>query len=361
MHDLNSRAWVEVDLGALLRNASSYAMRAGVPLLPMVKADAYGLGAVPVAKALERLSPWGFGVATIDEGRALRAAGITRPIVVFTPLLPDDLAFAAEAHLTPALGRAETIVRWSPTGLPWHLAVDTGMSRAGVQWNEIDSIVDIVAESPPQGALTHFHSSATGTGAMAVQEERFVQAIGRLRARPSILHVDNSAAVQRRGKTPWTMARPGIFLYGASKVRDSDLSPEPVVAVRARIVDLRTIEDRESVGYGASYRATGRRRIATLGLGYADGYRRSLGNRGVVLVKGRRVPVVGTVTMDMTMLDVTDVRCEVGDTATLIGDDDSERITVEDVAALAELSPYEILVGLAMRMPRLYTGLGEGA
>jgi alanine racemase len=357
MHDLNSRAWVEVDLGALLRNGAAYAARAGVPLLPMVKADAYGLGAVPVAKALERLDPWGFGVATIDEGCELRAAGITRPIVVFTPLLPDDLAEAAEARLTPTLGRSETIVRWSTTGLPWHLAIDTGMSRAGVQWNEIHSIVDVAAASPPQGAFTHFHSAATGDDARIVQEDRFVQAIEQLRARPPILHADSSAAIQRRGRSRWSLARPGIFLYGASKVRDAALFPEPVVSIRARVVDLRTIEDGESVGYGAMYRAQGRRRIATLGVGYSDGYRRSLSNRSVALVHGRRTPVVGSVTMDMTMLDVTDVPCELGDVVTLVGEDGSDRITVEDIAGFAELSPYEILVGLRTRMPRRYVGL----
>src|SRR5262249_7190274 len=135
MHDLNARAWVEVDLGALLRNGAAYAAQAGVPLLPMVKADAYGLGAVPVARVLERLDPWGFGVATSEEGEELRAAGVTRPIVVFTPLLIDDLDAAALARLTPTLGARETILRWRATGRPWQLAIDTGMSRAGIQWN----------------------------------------------------------------------------------------------------------------------------------------------------------------------------------------------------------------------------------
>ncbi len=143
MHALNARAWVDVDLGALLQNGAAYAARAGVPLMPMVKADAYGLGAVPVARALERLDPWGFGVATVDEGEELRAAGVTRPIVVFTPLLVDDLGAAERARLTPSLGARETILAWRATGLPWQLAIDTGMSRAGIQWNELDSIVDL--------------------------------------------------------------------------------------------------------------------------------------------------------------------------------------------------------------------------
>jgi alanine racemase len=131
---------------------------------------------------------------------------------------------------------------------------------------------------------------------------------------------------------------------------------DAVVLVRARVVDLRTIDDGETVSYGATYRAEGRRRIATLGIGYADGYRRILGNHAVALVGGRRAPVVGVVTMDMTMLDVTDVPCNVGDVATLMGADGSDRITVADVARFGDLSPYEVLTGLRGRLPRRYVG-----
>ncbi len=356
MHDLNARAWVEVDLGALLRNGAAYAERAGVPLLPMVKADAYGLGAVPVARALERLDPWGYGVATVHEGEELRAAGIARPIVVFTPLLGDDFDSAAKAGLTPTLGSSDAIEQWSTTGLPWQLAIDTGMSRAGIQWNAIESIVAAVAAFPPQGAFTHFHSADTSDESLERQEERFACALDKLPARPAMLHAENSAAVDRRGRSPWTVARPGVFLYGVNPGDGTGLAAHAVAQVRARVVDVRTIEDGETVSYGATYRANGRRRIATLAIGYADGYRRVLGNRAFALVAGRRVPVVGVVTMDMTMLDVTDAPCGIGDVATLIGKDGREEITVEDLAAFGELSPYEVLTSLRGRMPRYYVG-----
>ncbi len=356
MHDLNARAWVEVDLGALLRNGAAYAKRARVPLLPMVKADAYGLGAVPVARALASLDPWGYGVATVQEGEELRAAGIARPIVVFTPLLAQDFDDAAKAGLTPTLGSADAIERWGVTKLPWQLAIDTGMSRAGVQWNAIESIRDAVAAFPPEGAFTHFHSADASDESIARQEERFACALESLPVRPSMLHAENSAAVDRRGGSPWSVARPGVFLYGVNPSDGVGLTTEPVAQVRARVVDIRTIDDGETVSYGATYRAKGRRRIATLGIGYADGYRRVLGNRALALIAGRRVPVVGVVTMDMTMLDVTDVRCEVGDVATLIGKDGSEQITVEDLAAFGGLSPYEVLTSLRGRMPRYYAG-----
>jgi alanine racemase len=361
MHALNARAWVDVDLGALLRNGAAFAARAGVPLLPMVKADAYGLGAVPVTRALERLGPWGFGVATVAEGEQLRGAGVTRPIVVFTPLLAQDLDAAARAGLTPTLGTSDTILRWKPKRLPWQLAVDTGMSRAGIQWNELELIRDAVAAAPPQAAFTHFHSADTSEESRVRQEERFERALATLPARPAMLHAENSAAVERRGKSPWSVARPGIFLYGVNVADAPSLVAEPVVSVRARVVDLRTIDDGETVSYGGTYRAEGRRRIATLGIGYADGYRRILGNHAVALVAGRRAPVVGVVTMDMTMLDVTDASCNVGDVATLIGADGSDQITVADVAGFGNLSPYEVLTGLRGRLPRRYVGPDRAA
>jgi len=359
MHSSIRRAWVEVDLGALSRNGATFAAHAGVPLLPMVKADAYGLGAVRVARALEELDPWGFGVATTAEGEELRRAAITRPILVFTPLLIGDFDAAVRSDLTPTLGDRAGILRWQETGRPWHLAIDTGMSRAGLQWNEIDSLRDAIAGRPPQGVFTHFHSAERDDDTRAVQERRFEQAVTSLELRPAMIHAENSAAVEHRGPSQWTVARPGIFLYGVGSGNSPRIQPEPVVSVRARVIDLRTIDDGETVSYGGTYRAVGRRRIATLGIGYADGYRRVLGNRASVLLHGTRVPVAGVVTMDMTMVDVTELTaspCEIGDVATLIGRDGDDRIDVSEIAEIGELSPYEVLTGLRGRLPRRYVG-----
>jgi alanine racemase len=356
MHSLMRRAWVDIDLGALLRNGAAVAAQAGVPLLPMVKADAYGLGAVRVARTLERLNPWGFGVATIGEGEELRRASITRPIVVFTPLLVDEFDAAVRSDLTPTLGDAPAIARWRETRRSWQLAIDTGMSRAGVQWNEIDKVLDAVRQSPPQGVFTHFHSAERNDATRVEQERRFAEAVARLPSRPSMVHAENSPAVEHRGPSEWSVVRPGVFLYGVGSGNSPQIQPEPVAALRARIVDLRSIQDGETVSYGGTYRASGTRRIATLAIGYADGYRRVLGNRATVLVRGKRAPVAGVVTMDMTMLDVTDVECEIGDIATLIGADGEDRIDVSEVAGLGELSPYEVLTGLRGRLPRRYFG-----
>lgn len=354
MHTHLTRAWVEVDLGALMRNGAAMAAR-GAPLIPMIKADAYGLGAVPVARALERLDPWGYGVATIDEGRALRAAGIGRPVIVFTPVHGAELGELRAAQLTPALARAEDIGDWRAAGGgAWHLAVDTGMSRSGVPWREVAALAPALAVLPPEGAFTHFHSAERADGSMETQEERFRTAIAALPARPRWLHAENSAALARRERSAWDLARPGIFLYGAGAAAGARVHAEPVVSVRARVVSLRTVAAGDTVSYDAEFRAAGERRIATAAIGYADGYRRAFSGRGAALLHAKRVAVTGVVTMDMTMLDVTGVPCEIGDVVTFIGRDGAAAITVDECAAQAVLSPYELLTGFGARLEHTY-------
>ena len=359
MHSLMRRAWVEVDLGALLRNGIALAARAGVPLLPVIKSNAYGLGAVRVARTLQRLHPWGFGVSSIAEGEELRRAEIAGPIVIFTPLLAGDFDAAVRADLTPTLGSAASIAQWTLTRRPWHLSIDTGMSRAGVPWDEVDALRDAVLDHPPQAAFTHFHSAQRNDVTRDEQERRFGAALARLPVKPPLLHAENSAAVEHRAPSSWQIIRPGIFLYGVGSGNHADIQPDPVVSIRARFVDIRRVPQGDTVSYDATYRAASDRRIATMSVGYADGYPRALSNRGVVLVNGRRAPIVGLVTMNMTMIDVTDVRCELGDAATLIGSDGLDRITVADVATAASMSPYELLTGFNDRMARRY--VEEGA
>jgi alanine racemase len=352
-----TRAWVEIDLGALLRNGARVAEHTGSRLLPMVKADAYGLGAVRVACALQDLDPWGFGVATVAEGDELRRSGIERPIIVFTPVLRHDFDAVRRARLTPALGDAESIRIWRRSGLPWQLAVDTGMNRAGIGWREIDSLRELLAAAPPQGVFTHFHSAERADGSRDEQERRFHAVIAALPARPAMVHAENSPAAARRGEsdnTPWTVARPGVFLYGVGVGDGAAITPDPVVSVRARVVDLRVIQPGDTVSYGGTFSAERPTRIATLAIGYADGYRRAFGNCGTVLIRGRRAKVAGNVTMDMTMIDVTDIACEVGDVATLLGADDDDQITLVDAATTSGISPYELLTGLRARLIRRY-------
>jgi alanine racemase len=352
-----ARARVEIDLGALQRNGAALARRAGVPLLPMIKADAYGLGARAALRALDPLEPWGYGVATVDEGEELRELGVSRPIVVFTPQLEDELSRVRSSRLTPTLGFPHEIEAWRRAGGgPWHLSIDTGMSRAGIPWREVGDIAQLAGLAPPEGAFTHFHSAELNDGTLQAQEKRFREAVSRLPSRPRLLHTDNSAAIARKGRSAWDLVRPGIFLYGVGSGSSAAIQPEPVAHLRAPIVEIRNLEAGDTVSYDATHRVERAARIATLAVGYADGYPRSLSQRGSVLVGGTIAPIAGTVTMDMTMIDVTTVRCEVGDVVTMIGRSGNTVLTVERVADDASMSPYELLTGLRSRVERAYTG-----
>lgn len=349
-----TRAWVEVDLGALCRNGAALAARAGVPLVPMVKADGYGIGGLRAALALDSLNPWGYGVATVTEGDELRRGGITRPIIVFTPILRTEIDALRRADLTPALGDPAVIESWVRTGRPWQLQVDTGMSRAGMPWHQVGEHRALLERAAPQGVFTHFHSAQLDDGSRDVQERRFAEVLAVLPQRPSMVHCENGPAVERRSPSPWTVVRPGIFLYGVPGFEGGAIRPEPVASLRARIVELRTVADGETVSYDATWKAEGPRRIATVPVGYADGYRRGLSNRGSALVGGVRVPVAGRVTMDMTMFDVTGTDAALGDLVTLLGEDAGDVITVGELAQASDISPYEILTGLRLRLPRRY-------
>lgn len=351
-----ARAWVEVDLGALVRNARSLAAHSRRPLIPMVKADAYGLGAVEAVRALDPLAPMAYGVSSIPEGEQLRAEGITRAVILFTPSLPADIGRLRAAGLTPTLSTVDGIDAWMRSGGgAWHLAIDTGMHRAGVNHDALDPLLDTLRRHPPDGVFTHFHSAERDDGSMERQEERFRIAISRLPARPRLAHTENSAGIVRRSPSAWDCVRPGAFLYGIGSGPGAALQPEPVAHLRARILELRHVADGETVSYDATWRARGSRRIATVACGYADGLRRHLGNAGTALVNGARVLIAGVVTMDMTMLDVTDVKCGIGDVVTFLGTSGSETLTAESVAAAGELSPYELLTGLRLRLPRFHT------
>jgi alanine racemase len=350
----DQRAWIEVDIAAVRRNAETMARISAARLLPMIKADAYGVGVGPVLRVLEPLDPWGYGVATIAEGEELRALGVRRPVIVFTPVLIAEQRRARAAGLTLALGDPAGIAAWTEAGGPWHLAIDTGMARAGVDWRDVGALRDLIAKSPPEGVFTHFHSADSDPASIETQEMRFREAVTTLPSVPSLVHTDNSAAIVRRGRSELPLVRPGIFLYGAGAFAGMQVSPDPVVSIRARVTDVREMRLGDTVSYGATFATQRPGRVATVAYGHADGYPVASSNLATALLAGAEVPVVGRVTMDMVMLDVTGVPCDRGDVVTFVGRDGTKSIDIDALAIRANVSSYELLVRMRNRIPRVY-------
>ncbi|MES2124890.1 MAG: alanine racemase [Gemmatimonadota bacterium] len=347
-----SRAWVDVDLDSLVRNARSYAARVGVPLLPMVKADGYGLGAVAVAQALAETEPWGFGVATVDEARELYVNGILRPIVIFTPLAPDLIEYVNAVAARPVIGDLEALRAWIAQGTgPFHVEIDTGMARSGFRWDDLESLQEarnLLSTAPGwEGVFTHLHSAERDSAATASQWLRLQDAITALGRRPPLVHAANSAAGASGSAYCGTLARPGIHLYGG---RVAGFDTVRVAALRARVVAVRRLAIGDTVSYDATWRAPNPTTIATVAIGYADGVSRRLSNGGAAELLGQRVRIVGRVTMDNLMLDAGELPVAVGDVATLFGG----VVTLDEQAALAGTISYELLTTLGSRLPRRY-------
>jgi len=344
------RAWVEVDLAALVENARTVAAAAGVPLLPLVKADAYGLGMLPVAAALEAVDPWGFGVATPSEGEALRAAGCRRPVVVFTPALPTWFDPCRAADLQPVLGSSAAVEAWLGTGGgPFHLEIDTGMGRSGVPWRSASESVLARSMDHCVGVLTHFACADCDADATAEQRRRFESALAALPRRPSLVHAANSAAAFRGKAFAYDAVRPGIFLYGGRAGAHAP-PPEPVAAFRARVVHLAAVDAGSAASYGWRWRAARDTRLATLAAGYADGVPRTVEGRGFVELGGARCAIAGAVNMDMTLVDASAVAVREGDVATFFGG----TISLDEWAGWSGTIPYESLTRVSARVPRVY-------
>jgi alanine racemase len=374
-NDLQARAWVEIDLDALRDNYRAVRESVGAhpAIIAMVKADAYGLGADRVVRALEPLEPWGYGVATADEGVALRDFGVRRPIVVFGPLPPTAVSTAARASLSATISDIESLERWAAeaTGgrLDFHVEIDTGMGRAGFDWRDTPSWSRAVSEIASgrqvrwTGVMTHFHGAdGADATASAMQWQRFQDALAQLPVPRSelMVHAANSAAALRWPEYAADAVRPGIFLYGGHPAKDAGATvaaPKAVASVRARLVLVRDVPPGSTVGYGATHVSRKRERWGTLAIGYGDGLPRRLGNRGSAIVRGQVVPFVGRISMDMTVVDITGVPdARAGDVVTLIGSDGEAVISLDDVAEQAETISYEILTGLRPRLPRVEKG-----
>lgn len=347
-----ARAWVDVDLDAVVRNARSYAARVRVPLLPMVKADGYGLGALAVTRALAEVSPWGYGVATVDEARALHLDGMLSPILVCSPLVPAMVDAVAAVAARPSIGDLDALRAWLGQGQgPFHLEIDTGMARAGFRWDDTAALTEVgnllASTDRWEGAFTHFHSAERDPEATARQWQRLQEALAAVGHRPPMVHAANSAAGAYGEAYAGAMARPGIHIYGGAV---AGLDTIAVAAVRARVVAVRRLRAGDGVSYDHTWTAPNAATVATIAIGYADGIPRQLSNGGAVELLGQRLRIVGRVTMDHLMVDAGDLAVSVGDVATIFGG----LVSVDEQAALAGTISYELLTGLGTRLPRRY-------
>lgn len=361
-------ARARIDLGRLAANYAATAAYARVPLLPVVKADAYGHGAVAVARRLERAGAARFAVAYPEEGAELRMAGVTVEVVVLAGFTAAQVPFLAEHRLTPVVSTAAqgaallAAPRDARPGVV-HVKVDTGMSRLGFDDGAFADAALRLADAgfAVEGAMTHLACADESAEATERQLDRFdraVEALGRRGIHPPLIHAANSAGLQFLRPTH-TLARPGLLLYGLpTRPLGPDVAVRPVMTVSADVALVKDVPAGTAVSYGGRWTAARPSRIATVPLGYADGVPRTDAMRtaGVFALPSGLAPVAGTVCMDLTMLDVTDVTAvREGDEAVLFGD----APTAWDVAERAGTNAWQVLTAVGRRVPRVHVEGGR--
>jgi len=364
----------EVDLGALAYNYHQLRQLAppAVKFLAVVKADAYGHGAIPVSKKLEELGADFLGVATVQEGVELRDGGIQKPILVLSGVYQEEVEAVLEYHLTPMLYRLEIAEALSAAAsirgkkVPIHIKVDTGMGRIGVLAEEAPDFMNRVQKFENleiEGIASHFSTADEENSAFAAEQlERFsrtIEAMKRLDIDPPYCHIANSAALANLPSAHFTVVRPGIMLYGSypSPSLKASVSLRQVMSWKSCVADLKKVPEGYPISYGRTFVTQRPSLIAAIPVGYADGYNRLLSNRGKVLIKGQRAPVVGRVCMDWTMVDVTDIPgVEVEEEVVLMGSQLGQEITPEEMGEWIGTISYEILCSVGKRVHRIYKG-----
>ena len=365
-----SPLWIEVDLKAIQHNFRQIRrfVAPHVKVLSVVKANAYGHGLLPVSQALVEAGAEMLAVASVVEAVALRQAGIRGKILVLGQPLPEEAPLVVEHGLTQAIGDLPSAKALSRAAalrekeIAVHLKVDTGMGRYGVWHEEAVSLYRRLVELQglqPEGIFTHLSSAGQNAQATEEQLQRFSQLLQRLekaRLPVGVRHVANSVGLIRFPESHWDLVRSGLLLYGGSPTKEPNpVEVRPALSLKSRIRFLKRIQPGQSVSYGGTWRAERPSMVATIPVGYAHGYVRALSNRATLLVRGRRAPVIGRVTMEDLLCDVTDVSgTQIGDETVLIGRQGSEEITAGELARHARTIPYEILVGLSPTIPRRY-------
>ena len=367
--------YVKIDLDAIEANIDAIRARAGVDVMAVIKADAYGHGAIQVARLLQDKCSF-FGVSSVLEAMELRRAGLYNPILILghTPVSAFPALIQAEIrptifHYEDALALSRAAQEADKTAV-FHLAVDTGMSRIGFQATEEDAdICAKIANLPglqAEGLFSHFATADCADLSRAKQQaEKFDAFYEMLKARGvqiPIRHLDNSAGLMNF-ENHYEMVRSGIVTYGmypSDEVDPRRLALRPALQWLSRVTHVKTLEPGREISYGGTFVTTRPTRVATVPVGYADGYRRSLSGRFHVLVRGKQAPILGRVCMDQLMVDVTDIPdVALNDRVVLVGKSGSKQITMEQIAAAADSFNYEFVCGISRRVPRVYSRAGK--
>ncbi len=367
--------FVNVDLDAIRDNFAAVREKAGTAVMAVVKADAYGHGAVPIARLLESQCAF-FGVSSFQEGLELRRAGLTKPILVLGYTPPALFPEAIPLGIRPAIFHFEDAAALSAAALeaeaeaPLHFAVDTGMSRIGFQCTREDAILCARIAALPglkaEGLFSHFATADCADLSRAKEQadrfaafDRMLQSLG---VTIPIRHLNNSAALMNFGGS-YEMVRSGIVTYGlypSSEVDPKLLPLKPALQWRSRITHIKTLPPGREISYGGTFVTSRDTVVATVPVGYADGYRRSLSGKFHVLINGKKAPILGRICMDQMMVDVTDIPdAAIGARVVLIGRSGEETITMEEIAEAAGSFNYEFATGISRRVPRNYVSGGQ--
>ena len=366
----SQRAVAKIDLAALSHNVGEIRRLVGsdVRLCAVVKTDAYGHGAVPISRHLVRCGVDSLAVASVEEATELREAGISGKILVFGAASAAEAAEAVRLGITPTISSLENARELvgaldGAEPLEVHLKLDTGMRRMGIGADEVDSLAAILKDGPLklEGIFSHLaHADSPGHESITEQRRELENAVTRLHAAGidvRIRHLSGSAGILADRATHLDMVRPGIALYGGlpHPTFNADVSFKPVMEVTTRVAQLRSVQAGDGIGYGHTWRAPRDSRVAVLPIGYGQGYLRALSNRGYTLIKGRLAPVVGTVSMDHMMIDVTSAGAvRTGDEVVLWGGPQESAPDVMVLAERAETIGYELLTRVGGAIPRTY-------
>ena len=370
-----NRVYATVNLDAIVKNLENMKknIQEDTKIIAVLKADGYVHGAVPIAKHIEPLPYlWGIAVATVEEGMILRKNGITKPILILGYTFSDDYDTIIEQEMRPAVFTLKMARELSKAAVRLkkpakiHIKIDTGMSRIGYRNLEqaVPEILEISALEgiEIEGIFTHFARADETDPAPAYQQmetfEQFIHALEEKGLSISVKHCSNSAGILRMKEANMNVVRAGIILCGLypSDEVEKDLVPlEPAMELKSHIVYIKTLEPGVAVSYGGTYVTSRPTRVATIPVGYADGYCRGLSNKGFVLIHGKKAPILGRICMDQFMVDVTDIpEAQEADEVTLLGRDQKEQITMEELGNLSGRFNYEFACCISRRVPRIY-------